>query len=132
MRLIAPFPSLPQELFDNIIEQVDGFPLDYDAACEIRDGLMEERGSMNDAINDSIDSVSPLSLDVGSSRKLTDCRIRSTSANTDVHTQRPPQSAPPFLGSQSSLGSSIHFFPFLHLIPTNPPQKTGFTQIPSS
>lgn len=44
----------------------------------------------------------------------------------------PPQSAPPFLGSQSSRGSSTHLLPSLHCKAAKPPQKTGVTQMPGA
>jgi len=54
------------------------------------------------------------------------------SSRTYNYTQIPAQSAPPFLGSQSSLGSSTHLKPPLHLNPANPPHITGFTHIPGA
>lgn len=44
----------------------------------------------------------------------------------------PPQSAPPFFGSQSSRGSSTHFLPSLHRRLAKPPQKVGVTQMPGA
>ncbi len=55
---------------------------------------------------------------------------RNGLSQPSVYTQMPPQSAPPFMGSQSSVGSSTHFLPSLQGIPANPPQKTGLTQMP--
>ena len=45
-------------------------------------------------------------------------------------TQIPPQSAPPFSGSQSSLGSSTQVNLLGHEIPANPPQNSGSMQTP--
>ncbi|KIW04027.1 uncharacterized protein PV09_04850 [Verruconis gallopava] len=54
VKKVAPFSSLPQEIFDNIIDMVEGFPLGYDEQCEIRDKLMGERGMMVDQLNDAL------------------------------------------------------------------------------
>lgn len=44
---IAPFSNLPREIFDLIIEFVDGFPMSWDDAIAIRQTLMEERSQAN-------------------------------------------------------------------------------------
>jgi len=47
--------------------------------------------------------------------------------------QMPPQSAPPWAGSQLSLGSSTHFPPPGHALPAMPPHETAFdTHLPAS
>jgi len=47
--------------------------------------------------------------------------------------QTPAQSAPPFIGSQESVGSSTHFPLVAHLKPANPPHIGPFlTQMPAS
>ena len=43
------------------------------------------------------------------------------------HWQTPPQSAPPLVGSQSSVGSSTHWPMPGHLMPAIPPHWTGGT-----
>jgi hypothetical protein len=60
VRKLSVFASLPQELFDKIIESVDDFPLDYEQQCDIRQKLMDERGAMNDNINEGFQNVSEL------------------------------------------------------------------------
>src|SRR6185295_2713675 len=47
-----------------------------------------------------------------------------TQATVCTQPQMPPQSAPPALGSQSSLGSSAHLPPPGQGVPANPPQRT--------
>jgi len=47
--------------------------------------------------------------------------------------QMPPQSAPPWAGSQLSLGSSTHFPPPGHALPAMPPHETlSATHLPES
>ena len=60
VRKVAPFTELPQEVFDEIIECVDEFPLDYEEQCEVRQKLMDERGGLNDVLNEGMQSVSEL------------------------------------------------------------------------
>ena len=57
VRLIEPFASLAQELFDRIIEEVEDFPISWDRALEIREKLMDERGGLNDQINEEMQEV---------------------------------------------------------------------------
>jgi hypothetical protein len=45
-----------------------------------------------------------------------------TQRTVSIQVQMPPQSAPPFAGSQSSLGSSTHFPPPGQGVPRKPPQ----------
>lgn len=47
VRKINSFNQLPQELFDRIIDLVDGFPMSWDQAVAIRESLMDERGTIN-------------------------------------------------------------------------------------
>jgi hypothetical protein len=54
VRKVAPLADMPQEIFDKIIEDVDDFPLSYEAACEVRDQLMAERGAMNNDLNECV------------------------------------------------------------------------------
>ena len=60
VRKVSPFAELPQEVFDEIIEGVDGFPLNYADQCEVRQKLMDERGAMNDELNEGFQNVSRL------------------------------------------------------------------------
>ncbi|EKG09891.1 hypothetical protein MPH_13098 [Macrophomina phaseolina MS6] len=55
VRKVEPFASLPEELFQNIIELVDGFPISWQDALEIREKLMEERGRMTDEVNEAME-----------------------------------------------------------------------------
>jgi hypothetical protein len=48
VRKIEPFTKLPQELFDNIMEQVT-YPLSWEDALKVRESLMAERTAINDA-----------------------------------------------------------------------------------
>lgn len=43
MRCIGPFAELPVELFDMIIECVDGFPISFDAAVKEKEKVEGER-----------------------------------------------------------------------------------------
>lgn len=57
VRKISPFDGLPYELFLRIVEFVDGFPMSWQDACEVREGLMEERGRIADRIDEIMDEV---------------------------------------------------------------------------
>jgi hypothetical protein len=61
VRKVRPLADLPQEIFDKIIADVEGFPLDYKAACEFRDKLMGERGAMNTELSEGWTNVGELS-----------------------------------------------------------------------
>ncbi|KAF2794052.1 hypothetical protein K505DRAFT_374880 [Melanomma pulvis-pyrius CBS 109.77] len=50
VRKIGPFAALPKELFDMVVEAVEGFPLSWDAAVDIRKKLMGERGMVTDEL----------------------------------------------------------------------------------
>lgn len=83
---VKPFSDLPQEIFDKIIESVDGFPLSYDAQCEARQKLMDERGALNGNINEGFENVS-----IQCSRCiviLTNDRKHSSSASTNLALHR--------------------------------------------
>ncbi|OTB16768.1 hypothetical protein K445DRAFT_317065 [Daldinia sp. EC12] len=43
VRKIPPFSKLPMEIFDEIIDFVDGFPMSWEQAQEVRENLMDER-----------------------------------------------------------------------------------------
>jgi hypothetical protein len=57
VREIEQFAVLPREIFDRIIQDVEGFPISWDAAVKIRESLMDERGAMTDEVNDRMDQV---------------------------------------------------------------------------
>lgn len=52
------FASLPVELFENIINFVEDFPISWEDALEIRERLMEERGRIADEVNEAMEEVS--------------------------------------------------------------------------
>ncbi|KAK3654141.1 hypothetical protein LTR56_004195 [Elasticomyces elasticus] len=54
VRAIEPFTSLPVELFDQIIDVVDDFPISWEEACEAREALMAERGRISDEFNEKL------------------------------------------------------------------------------
>jgi hypothetical protein len=56
LRKRGPFANLPIELFNMIIEEVD-FPMSWDAACEVRERLMEERGMVTDELTQTMEEV---------------------------------------------------------------------------
>ena len=51
------FERWPLELFDRMIEYVDGFPLSWPEADDIRIELMQERSSMNEAMGEQMENV---------------------------------------------------------------------------
>ena len=51
------FERWPLELFDRMIEYVNGFPLSWPEADDIRIELMQERSSMNEAIGEQMENV---------------------------------------------------------------------------
>ncbi|KAL7622746.1 hypothetical protein AAE478_006424 [Parahypoxylon ruwenzoriense] len=57
VRKVRPFCSLPREVFDIIIEQVDGFPMSWDDALEARNMLMRERSWVNRAREGGVTEV---------------------------------------------------------------------------
>ena len=58
VRNIEPFDSLPVELFERIIADVEDFPIDWDGACEIREALMAERGRIREEFEEALGQVS--------------------------------------------------------------------------
>lgn len=58
VRKIGPFAALPKELFDMVVEAVEGFPLSWDAAVDIRERLMDERGMVTDELVEKMEHVS--------------------------------------------------------------------------
>ncbi|KAG9246200.1 hypothetical protein BJ878DRAFT_417509 [Calycina marina] len=57
IRNIEPFASLPRELFEKIVEHVEGFPISWEKALKYRQNLMDERGAMADALNEAMEQV---------------------------------------------------------------------------
>lgn len=64
VRKISPFSALPQEIFEQIVEGVEGFPVSWGEACEAREKLMEERGKVGERIEEAWNEVSLLALAV--------------------------------------------------------------------
>ena len=58
VREIAPFDSLPVELFERIIAGVEDFPLGWEGACEVREAWMAERGGFRDEFEEALGQVS--------------------------------------------------------------------------
>ncbi|TKA75081.1 hypothetical protein B0A55_05593 [Friedmanniomyces simplex] len=54
VRRIAPFSSLPVELFDRIVEVVEDFPVGREEACEVREALMAERGRVTEGYDEML------------------------------------------------------------------------------
>lgn len=52
------FASLPVELFENIINFVEDFPISWEDALKIRERLMEERGRIANEVNEAMEEVS--------------------------------------------------------------------------
>lgn len=52
VRKVKPFSELPVELFDQIIDQVEDFPINWASACEAREALMAERTGFNEALDE--------------------------------------------------------------------------------
>jgi hypothetical protein len=57
VRKIEPFGSLPLELFELIIDCVDGFPMSWEDAITIRKELMRERGAVDQRMDLDLDQV---------------------------------------------------------------------------
>ncbi|KAK7934875.1 hypothetical protein PG985_000370, partial [Apiospora marii] len=47
---------LPKELFDEITKGVDGFPISWDQAVDIRARLMDERGAIQESVSEAMES----------------------------------------------------------------------------
>lgn len=84
VRKVEPFASLPEELFQNIIELVDGFPISWQDALEIREKLMEERGRMTDGVNEAMEEVSSQRRRCAVMAFLTLFRTHSISVNIEI------------------------------------------------
>jgi hypothetical protein len=54
VRKIPLFDSLPKELFDMIIDSVEGFPISWEKATSIREDLMKERSAVNKGVEESM------------------------------------------------------------------------------
>ncbi|KAI0116506.1 hypothetical protein GGR51DRAFT_546020 [Nemania sp. FL0031] len=55
VRKVSPLSGLPAEIFDLIIESVDGFPMSWDDALAIRETLMGERSWVTEAFNEEME-----------------------------------------------------------------------------
>ncbi|KAI9930716.1 hypothetical protein MW887_011472 [Aspergillus wentii] len=51
LRNVPPFHALPLEIFNNILEYVDDFPMSWEDAVEVRQKLMNERGALTDRVD---------------------------------------------------------------------------------
>lgn len=49
---------LPKELFDEITNNVDDFPISWEQALDIREQLMDERGAIHDSVDETMNWVS--------------------------------------------------------------------------
>lgn len=58
VRKEQPFAALLLELFDRIMDFVEDFPISWNAACDARERLMEERGRVTDTYNQMLEEVS--------------------------------------------------------------------------
>ncbi|KAF2687654.1 hypothetical protein K458DRAFT_331850 [Lentithecium fluviatile CBS 122367] len=47
VRKVEPFDALPEEIYEMIIDAVEGFPISWDEAAQIRKDLMEDRSQVN-------------------------------------------------------------------------------------
>lgn len=47
VRKVSPLDTLPEELFEMIIDYVKGFPMSWEEAAVYREDLMAERGTIN-------------------------------------------------------------------------------------
>ena len=58
VRKMEPFSDLPLELFDQIVEAVEDWPVSLERACEVREMVMEERGGINRELDERWQEVS--------------------------------------------------------------------------
>lgn len=56
------FVALPAEVFNNIVEGVNGVPMSWDDALDVRKKLMDERGLLAEELNSMFEEVSMLVL----------------------------------------------------------------------
>lgn len=59
IRKVSPFRSLPQEIFLQIMDMVDWFPLSGEEACAVRDELVRERNLIADGLDEMMNEVCP-------------------------------------------------------------------------
>lgn len=65
VRKVKKFAALPQELFDRIVESVNDFSISWDAACDTRELLMEERGRFAETYDEMLNDVSVAGFSIG-------------------------------------------------------------------
>jgi len=53
VRNIPAFGRLPLEIFEQIIDMVDDFPINWEDALNIREALVDERTSLTDLLNEA-------------------------------------------------------------------------------
>ena len=58
VRKVPRFARLPLEIFEQIIDAVDDFPISWDDALKLREQLMDERSHMNDELQANMEEVS--------------------------------------------------------------------------
>ncbi|KAE8155363.1 hypothetical protein BDV25DRAFT_126032 [Aspergillus avenaceus] len=58
VRQVSPFRALPLEIFEMVMQHVDGFPLRWDEAVAVRADLMAERGAMTQHFNEEMEEQS--------------------------------------------------------------------------
>jgi len=80
VRKIEPFRRLSMEIFDMIIDAVEGFPFSWEDALEARILLMGERGRVEGDVNEAFEEVGAFGYSESVST-LTVCRRHSFSAN---------------------------------------------------
>jgi hypothetical protein len=56
------FGALPAEVFNNIVKGVNGVPMSWDEALDMRKKLMSERGILAEQLNSMLEEVSSLIL----------------------------------------------------------------------
>lgn len=64
------FNSLPGEIFNQIVDLADEFPLSWEDAVEVRQELMNERGALENNINDQKENVCLCAASAGIDMKM--------------------------------------------------------------
>lgn len=66
VRALAPFNTLPVEIFSMIVDLVggqgQGVPISWEEAVATRQALMDQRGALVEYVNDDMEEVSLLNL----------------------------------------------------------------------
>lgn len=89
---IHPFNRLPREVFEMIIDAVEGFPISWERAVEVRKKLMDERRNLTSQFNSGMNMVSTCIILHLSSFiwvcGLIECRLHSASVSIEDDTYR--------------------------------------------